>query len=185
MPKFWSNRLKSGNEKTRLLSLTTTTACNLKCGYCYEQNQPRTETIMSFDLAKEKIAEQLETEDEFTEVIIDFFGGEPFLAFDLIRQVVEWVKAKRWKKKYFFSIGTNGTILSEEIKTWLRENRHIVSVGLSFDGSKEAQDIGRDNSYDVVYKNIPFFQELWPTEPIKMTICAETIPYVAKSIMDM
>lgn len=165
--------------------LNITKRCNLNCKYCFENKQYRTKEMMSLEVAKERITEYMNKEDEFDEVIIDFFGGEPFLAFDLIRQIVDWVKSEKWKKEYFFSIGTNGTILTEEMKEWLIKNRHLFSVGVSLDGSKEAHNISRDNSYDIIKKNLPFFQKNWPAQPAKMTICAETIPYVAKSIMEM
>ena len=71
------------------------------------------------------------------------------------------------------------------MKEWMLNNRKHLSVGVSFDGSKSAHNINRDNSYDLVRKNLPFFCKTWPKQPIKMTICAETIPYVKESVTEM
>lgn len=123
----------------RTVILNLTQRCNLNCRYCFETKQSRSKDKISFMLAKDKIRNYLEMNDEFDNIIIDFFGGEPFLEFPLIQKIVEWIKSKKWKKKFFFLIETNGTILSEDIKSWLKENKQFITVGVSFDGSKEAQ----------------------------------------------
>lgn len=140
---------------------------------------------MTLGVAQKAIAPYLETDDEFKKVTIDFFGGEPFLAYPLIKDVVEWVKAKSWNKDYKFLIGTNGTILTDEMKPWLLENKKLVNIALSFDGTKKAHDLTRDNSYDVVRRNLPFFTKHWPHQAAKMTVSSETIPYVAESVIEL
>jgi radical SAM protein with 4Fe4S-binding SPASM domain len=57
-------------------------------------------------------------------------------------------------------------------------------VAISMDGNKIAHDLNRSNSYDKVRENLPFFMEHWPNQIAKMTINAETIPYVAESIIE-
>lgn len=185
MPKIDTSIGTNNDKRSRSIMLNSTQNCNLSCKYCFENKQVRSKEIMNFDVAKETITKYMEADDGFEQAIIDFFGGEPLLAFPLIRQVGEWMKTKEWKKKYVLSIGTNGTILTNEMKDWMLENRKNLSVGVSFDGSKKAQNISRDNSYDLVRKNLPFFCKNWPKQPIKMTICAETIPYVKESVIEM
>jgi len=185
MPRIDTSIGTNNDKRSRSIMLNTTQNCNLNCKYCFENKQARSREIMSFNLAKKVITKYMEAEDDFEQVIIDFFGGEPLLAFPLIRQIGEWLKTKTWKKKYVLSIGTNGTILTDEMKDWMLKNRKHLSVGVSFDGSKRAHDISRDNSYDLVRKNLPFFCKTWPKQPIKMTICAETIPYVKDSVTEM
>ena len=185
MPKFDIAVDRNEENIRRILTLTLTRRCNLNCRYCFEDKYPKSQQIMNFDLAKKIISFYMEKDEMYREILIDFFGGEPLLAFPLIQQIVEWVNSKTWNKKYLFSIGTNGTILTDDIKDWMRKNRKHLEVGVSFDGSKKAHDISRDNSYDVVWKNLPFFRENWPNQTIKMTICAETIPFVAESVIEM
>ena len=69
-------------EKTqRNISLIVTERCNLSCVYCYEHNKSAKQ--MTFDVAKKIIDEELINLDKY-EYMIDFFGGEPFLNFELI-----------------------------------------------------------------------------------------------------
>lgn len=172
------------SKRRRSLTLTVTEDCNLRCRYCYEPTKSR-DRYMSLKVAQRAITTCMEAEDEFEEVQIDFFGGEPMLAFGLIRDVVEWFHSREWRKKHLFFIGTNGTILTDEMKAWLLQNKGCVSASLSLDGNKVAHDLNRSNSYDQVMRNLPFFVEHWPNNPLKMTISAETIPYVADSIIDL
>lgn len=170
-------------DRRRLVTLTVTEDCNLRCRYCYEPNKiPR---YMSCETAQNAIVHFMETEKEFEGIEFDFFGGEPMLAFDLIRDVVDWFHSKEWPKKHLFFICTNGTILNDETKSWLVENKECVKVGISLDGNRIAHNLNRSNSYDLVRSNLPFFMEHWPTQLVKMTISAETIPYVADSIIEL
>lgn len=184
MPKFDIGSERNNENSQRLLTLALVKKCNLCCRYCFEKKYPKSQHMMNFDLAKKMITWYMENDDEYSEILIDLFGGEPMLAFPLIRQIVEWMKSKTWNKKYLFSIGTNGTILTDEMKKWMQKNREYLGVGVSFDGSKKAHDIARDNSYDIVYKNLPFFRKNWPNQTVKMTICAETIPFVSESVIE-
>jgi radical SAM protein with 4Fe4S-binding SPASM domain len=172
-------------KEVRSLVLTLTSSCNLRCSYCYEKHDQRDKKIMELSTAKEAITRYLDADDIFDRVSIEFFGGEPMMAFPLIRDIVQWTNSRKWKKNYMFFIGTNGTILTEEIKEWLLKNRSIIQVAISIDGCKKAHDITRDNSYDVVRRNLDFFKEQWPHQASKMTISAETIPYVAESILEL
>ncbi|MGD2093049.1 MAG: radical SAM protein [Candidatus Aminicenantes bacterium] len=184
MPKL---NLKEREEKPgniRIISLVVTSACNLSCSYCYEKNELRDNKIMPVSLAKEAIDYYMKEKDSDM-LEIHFFGGEPLLGFPFIRDVVDWFHYQSFEKKHRFLIGTNGTILNEEIKKWLYRNRRCVNVGLSIDGTKIAHDLSRSNSYDAVKKNLPFFRKYWSKQPAKMTICADTIPYVADSVIEM
>ncbi|MBN2280442.1 MAG: 4Fe-4S cluster-binding domain-containing protein [Candidatus Marinimicrobia bacterium] len=159
--------------------------CNLNCKYCYEKNIEREDKGIDFSIAKDILNKYLNADDNYEFVIIDLFGGEPFLNFPLIKKIHEYLLSRKWKKNFNFFIQTNGTLLTNEIKEWLLKNKNNVVLGLSFDGSREAHNLSRDNSYDLVMKNIPFFKSNYPRQFIKCTICAETIPYVSKSLIEM
>jgi len=183
MPK--ENYLNFSEKRKRSLTLVTTLFCNLKCSYCYEKNAPAIPRIMDIDIAKEAITTYLCAKDEFDSVLIDFFGGEPLLAFPLIRETIEWTTSREWPKKYHFFIGTNGTLLTDEMKNWFSENKNLLTMSFSINGNKLSHDLTRDNSYDLLAPHIPFFIKNWPYQPAKMTICAENIPYVADSIIEL
>ncbi len=177
--------LDGKKEEVRTVSLVVTKACNLRCSYCYEKHDQREEAVMDLSLAKDTITKYMEADDGYNLVSIDFFGGEPMLAFPLIREVVEWSYSKDWRKDHNFLIGTNGTILTDETKNWLYKNRRNVNIAFSFDGNRITHNLSRDNSYDLVRQNIPFFKKNWPHQAAKMTISAETIPYVADGVIEL
>lgn len=170
-------------ERRRSVILTITHECNLHCKYCYEHKKSK--EYMSVATAKEAIKYYMEEEHNLDKVEFQFFGGEPFLHFELIKEVVDWFHTKNWTKKHIFFIGTNGTILTEEIKEWLLKYPTCVWVGVSLDGIKEAHNLARSNSYDRVMENLPFFRQHYPTQPVKMTIGRETIPFVSESIINL
>ena len=92
-------------QKGRFISLVVTSNCNLCCKYCYEKHELRDKKIMDPSLAKEIISNYMQEEGtDFVE--IDFFGGEPLLEFDFIREVVDWFHTRKWNKKHRFLIGT-------------------------------------------------------------------------------
>lgn len=174
------------DEKKRLsLSLMVTRNCNLKCSYCYENQIERGKEQMSFEVAKDAITYYMERDDGHNRVSIEFFGGEPLLAFPLIKQTFEWFHSRSWKKDAYFGIQTNGTLLTQEMKEWLEKNRKRITVGFSIDGCKEAHDLNRGNSYDAVHSNIPFFTKQWAHQPAKVTINDTTIPYISESIIHL
>ncbi len=188
MPKLSIGKLikdESKSHNIRTVSLIVTKSCNLRCLYCYEKHNLRDNNVMDLPIAKDAISRYMMADDDYDLLEIEFFGGEPFLEFKFIKEVVDWFHKYKWPKKHMFLIGTNGTILTVEMKNWLIENKNCVNVGISIDGTRTAHNISRDNSYDMLKKNLSFFKNNWPHQPAKMTICAETIPYVAESIIEL
>ncbi|MGV8026361.1 MAG: radical SAM protein [Anaerolineaceae bacterium] len=183
MPKIEVLNQNNDASKTRQITITVTEDCNLRCRYCYEPNK-NIDHYMDLETAKKIINNEMEADNGFTAVQFAFFGGEPFKSFELIRDVIDWFHTKNWDKEHSFYIGTNGTILNEEIRDWLRRYR-CLTIGVSLDGNKHVHDLNRSNSYDVVIQNMPYFLEQWPNQPVKMTINAETIPYLADCIIDL
>ncbi|MGD2090598.1 MAG: radical SAM protein [Candidatus Aminicenantes bacterium] len=176
---------KNAEWRVRTLTLILTRRCNLDCAYCYEKHKNQDEGFMDVAVAKEAIKYFMELEDDLNHVLIDFFGGEPLLAFSLIKRIFEWCNSQHWKKKYHFLIGTNGTLLNDEMKEWFSRHRQYFSMSLSIDGSRTAHNMCRDNSYDLVYPHIEFIKKNWPDQTAKMTIWGDTIPYIADSVIEL
>lgn len=160
------------------LSFVITHECNLRCVYCYESNrdncQPNAELIKT-------IISQYLSKESLKEVYIDFFGGEPWLKFDLIKDVCEWTWSKSWPNKYIFFTTTNGTMVHGKIKEWLRKHKAHFWCGLSLDGRKSTHDKNRSNSFDKIDKD--FFLECWPEQTIKMTISKYSIETLYEDII--
>lgn len=165
------------NKKTVTLVLTQN--CNLNCLYCYEHD--KTEKVMPVCLAKEIIKKELSANDGYEEVIIDMFGGEPFLAFDAIKECFDYVWNNQWEKKRMCFLTTNGTLVHGKIQEWLYPRRNYIQCGLSIDGNKELHDINRCNSFDSI--DLKFFHDTWPNQSVKMTISQESLPKFSEGII--
>lgn len=159
--------------------LTVTERCNLNCKYCYEKNKSL--KSMTAETAISILTNELTSDDEYEECEVQFFGGEPFYEFDLVRTVCEYLWSQEWPKKYKCFATTNGTLVHDEIKSWLLENKHRFVCSLSLDGTKQAHDINRCNSFDLI--DIDFFSSTWPDQTAKMTISPESLPYLAESVI--
>lgn len=153
------------------ITLTVTAACNLQCSYCYENNKEH--SSMSFKTAKEILDTELKSCS--SEIYIELFGGEPFLEFNLIKQIYDYLMTNWAEKKWIMFATTNGTLIHNEIQSWLSQHRRFV-CGLSLDGNKYMQDINRSNSFDMI--DLGFFIKTYPNQAVKMTISQETLPYV-------
>ena len=160
------------------LSIVLTNKCNLNCIYCYEKG--KSNRSISVNVVKEIVSEYLNSPN-YDEVEIDFFGGEPFLEFEKIKKICEWVWSNKWKNKYLFFATTNGVLVHGEIQEWLRKNKKYFWVCLSLDGMPESHNKNRNNSYDKI--DIPFFKECWPKQTVKMTISKETVGSIFDNII--
>lgn len=163
----------------KTIMLTVTEKCNLNCTYCYEKN--KTLKTMNYETAIKIIDEELTVNDGYEECEIQFFGGEPFFEFELIKSVCEYIWSKQYPKKYQCFATTNGTLVHGEIKKWLFNNKDNFICGLSLDGNKKAHDINRCQSFDLI--DIDFFKKTWPEQTAKMTISPESLPYLADSVI--
>lgn len=164
------------NRKRGYITLLLTAKCNLSCIYCYEKKDERR---MSYDTAKEIIDEFIQSTD-YTEYVIDFFGGEPFLEFELIKNIHNYVITTYPKLLNSFIITTNGTLVHGEIKQWLLENDDVLCT-LSLDGNRDSHNINRCNSYDDI--DINFFLDKYHDVEIKMTISPQTLRNMSESVI--
>ena len=120
------------------LTLVLTNACNQDCSYCYQQ---RNSSRMEFNVAKEAVDYYVRNYSEEPEMT--FYGGEPFLEYDLMRRIIEYSQ-KQWEKSNTsprFSVTTNGTLLDREKIEYCRDSN--VHLMLSVDGIEQAHEIGR------------------------------------------
>lgn len=159
------------------LMLTITNECNLKCRYCYESSKNKLR--MQLDTAKRIISERIEKHDQ-EELEIDFHGGEPFMNFQLIKDLCEWCWENYPTRILRFFTTTNGTMLSDGIKNWLTENKKRFAAALSLDGTPDMNHLNR--GVRLSEDAIRFFSEMWPEQPVKMTISKETLPHFSDGV---
>lgn len=164
-------------ENATYIGIWFTNACNLNCTYCYIKN--KSDLTISVDKAMEVLGKELSKDGQLVDILI--MGAETLTHFEQMRKIVEEVTAREWKRRYHFTITTNGTLLTEEMKVWFTAHKDIVTMGLSYDGEDEAQDRNRSDSSGKVDKE--YFRKTWPIQKWKMTISADTAPDTDKNII--
>lgn len=154
----------------RNVTLTITESCNLNCTYCYENHKSK--KCMSFETAKNIIDKELENADEYSEIVFDIFGGEPFIEFELLCEIYDYIVDSNVNNVRLF-VTTNGSLIHGDIKKWLYERKEKIICGLSYDGTFDMQDINRSNSSSKI--DLDFFLKTYPEQAVKMTVSKETL----------
>lgn len=163
----------------RTVTICLTEFCNLSCVYCYEKK--KSSASITFDKVRQIIEEEFSKNGDCEKIIFELFGGEPFLQFDLIKETVAFLKSRNWVIPYDVNITTNGTLVHNEVQDWLIQNRDVLNLGLSIDGTRAMQNINRSNSFDLI--DIPFFANYSKSPHVKMTISEETLNSLAEGVI--
>ena len=137
--------------------------CNLACRYCFadEGEYHGRRALMSFDVGKKALDFLVANSGGRRNLEVDFFGGEPLLNWNVVKQLVEYGRSleETHNKKFRFTLTTNGVLLNDEIMEFC--NREMSNVVLSLDGRPEVNDRmrpfrGGAGSYDRI---VPKFQK--------------------------
>lgn len=149
----------------KALCLHVSHDCNLRCRYCFASTGDfgtGCRMTMDFDTAKRAIDWVVAKSGKRRNIEVDFFGGEPLMAMDVVKQTVEYARSLEEKhdKCFRFTITTNGVLLSDENIEYI--NREMSNVVLSLDGRPAVNDhmrptINGKGSYDII---VPKFQKL-------------------------
>jgi len=164
-------------------TLHLTNRCNLRCDYCYV-DQSCGETDMSPGTARAAV--DLAGRGAKRAGLI-FFGGEPLLRQELIRDTVAYARAREKEGgcRYFFKITTNGLLLDDEFLDFAR--REGLFVALSLDGTQQAHDAHRHDAqgrgcYEQVVDAAKRLLHLKPYSPVLMTVRPDTLPHFAAGV---
>ena len=137
--------------------------CNLACRYCFaeEGEYHGRRALMSYEVGKKALDFLIANSGNRQHLEVDFFGGEPLMNWNVVKQLVEYGRSqeKEHNKKFRFTLTTNGVLLNDEIMEFC--NREMSNVVLSLDGRKEVNDKMRPfrngtGSYDLI---VPKFQK--------------------------
>lgn len=138
--------------------------CNLRCRYCFadEGAYHSAREFMSEETAKKAIDFLIENSGNRKVLEVDFFGGEPLMCLDTIKNVVYYAKERAAErgKKFLFTTTTNALLLNDEAIEFF--NAEMENVVLSLDGRKQVHDairktVNGKGSYDFVINNIKNF----------------------------
>ncbi len=142
-----------------------TTECNLACSYCiyggdYDSQRGLSGVPMTWETARNMLDFLAAHSAGAKSLRLDFFGGEPLLAFDLLKRSVAYLKTILGADRppVLITIASNGTILTDDMLSFLVEHQILFQV--SMDGGREVHDRERrfrsqkHGSYDLVMKNL-------------------------------
>ncbi|MSA02317.1 thioether cross-link-forming SCIFF peptide maturase [Lactonifactor sp. BIOML-A3] len=137
--------------------------CNLACRYCFaeEGEYHGRRALMSFEVGKKALDFLIANSGNRKNLEVDFFGGEPLMNWDVVKQLVAYGREqeKLHNKNFRFTLTTNGVLLDDEIMEFA--NKEMGNVVLSIDGRKEIHDYMRPfrkgkGSYELI---VPKFQK--------------------------
>lgn len=157
----FANRMTSSPVKAMCLHIAHD--CNLRCKYCFASTGDFGEgrKLMPLEVGKKAIDYLIYHSKGRHNLEVDFFGGEPLMNFDVVKEIVKYARSleKEHNKLFRFTITTNGMLLTPDKMDFI--NREMHNVVLSIDGRKEVNDAIRsrvDGSgcYDSI---MPKFQE--------------------------
>lgn len=166
-------------KKRKTIIITLTEQCNLNCSYCYERN--KSSRTMPIETIKHIILDEMRQEPKYDSYIISLFGGEPFIVFDTIKEIVTWMRGQRFEQEYVFFVSTNGTLIHGHVQSWLVRNLDIVKIGLSLDGDRITHNFCRDNSFDDI--DLDFYRNHYAKQGVKMTVSPNTLPHLYDSVV--
>jgi uncharacterized protein len=168
------------------ITVLPTFNCDLNCSYCFTRfynysrfgvmNKETARATLEF--AKKNVAEG---------GLIWFFGGEPTVAWDVVKFFVEEVRSQGLK--FRLGMTTNGYLLDEERLNYLAEKTGKTFGFLwSMDGTKELHDRfrvlpGGKGTWDVVFRNFKLAEKIFGRQPqVRWTFGPGTITGIAEAV---
>lgn len=153
-----------GSKVVKALCLHIAHDCNLRCKYCFagEGHYSGKKSVMPAEVGKKAINFVIASSGSRKNIEIDFFGGEPLLNMETVKEIVDYAREKEkvCNKHFRFTITTNGMLLNDEIMEYL--NNTMDNIVLSLDGRREVNDRMRSRkdgsgTYDAI---LPKFKKL-------------------------
>ena len=154
---------KNNNTVIKALCLHVSHTCNLNCEYCFasQGKYHGDRALMSLEVGKRAIDFLVENSGTRKNLEVDFFGGEPLMNWDTVKDIVAYARSieKEKNKNFRFTLTTNGMLIDDDVIEFANKEMH--NVVLSLDGRKEVHDclrktVNGNGSYDII---VPKFQE--------------------------
>lgn len=126
----------------KALCLHVAHTCNLNCSYCFasQGKYHGDRAVMSFEVGKRALDFLVENSGTRHNLEVDFFGGEPLMNFQVVKDLVAYARSieKEKGKNFRFTLTTNGVLVDDDVIDFA--NRECSNVVLSLDGRKEVHD---------------------------------------------
>ena len=155
---------KNNSNVIKALCLHVAHTCNLNCSYCFasQGKYQGDRALMTFEVGKQAFDFLIANSGTRRNLEVDFFGGEPLMNWDVVKQLVAYAREveKKHNKNFRFTLTTNGVLIDDDVIEFA--NREMSNVVLSLDGRREIHDHFRrdyagNGSYD---KILPKFKKL-------------------------
>lgn len=150
----------------KAMCLNMTHDCNLRCEYCFasQGSYNGERAFLNLETGKKAFDFLVKNSGVRRNLEVDFFGGEPLMNFDTIKELVDYGRSleNEYNKHFRFTITTNGVLLDDEKIDYI--NKNMDNVVLSIDGRKDTNDrmrktVNDKGSYDVIVNNYKNFVE--------------------------
>ncbi|MCW7999992.1 Cys-rich peptide radical SAM maturase CcpM, partial [Clostridium sp. cpc1] len=158
------------DNKINYMVLQVTQNCNLRCEYCVYSggydNRVHNKSRMDIGIAKKGIDFLVKHSSDCEELKLGFYGGEPLLEFELIKQCVKYAEVAAEGKKIKYYTTTNGTLISDEVIDFFYNNNFTVTISL--DGPSHIHNRSRHfaysdkGSFDNIMENLSNIKKKYP-----------------------
>lgn len=156
-------------QEAEILILNLTEECNFRCQYCifsgvYKNQRRHSMKYMNIDVAKKAIDDHIQrsikTIATGNKISINFYGGEPLLAFDLMKEILYYIheqKFKDYSSNIVHSLTTNGYLLNNEKVDFLKKYNCLIYV--TIDGPEDIHDnyrrtVNNHGTYEQIINNL-------------------------------
>ncbi|MGL5614682.1 MAG: radical SAM protein [Sarcina sp.] len=129
----------------RHVSFEVTERCNLRCKYCvYHEGQGGFREFGKQDISLDTMKKTIDLLEKSKEkdIYISFYGGEPLVRFDLIKELIEYSNEKLKSKIVHYNMTTNCTLMTKEIAKYLANIENYFTT-VSLDGPQQIHDANR------------------------------------------
>lgn len=158
-----------------------TDKCNLRCKYCYENKK---EKDIKIEYIKDLIDYETDQKNKYS--VISFYGGEPLLKKEMIKETINYINSKKSKTVFYYSMTTNGTLIDDEFIKYMKDN-NFINIGYSIDGDKKSQDLNRItingiSSFDKVLENAKKILKEFKNTVAMVVVTKNNIEYLDENV---
>ena len=156
--------LKTKNDVIMALCLHVAPTCNLNCDYCFasQGKYQGARALMSCEVGKRALDFLIENSGTRVNLEVDFFGGEPLMNWDVVKQLVEYGRSREQEchKRFRFTLTTNGVLIDDDVIDFCNKEMHngvLSLVGRTEGHDRQRKNMAGEGSYD---KIVPKFKKL-------------------------
>lgn len=169
-----------------ITSIWITDNCNMNCDYCYVGEKSGKNMPISYISNIIYFINKQQAESGNSILYIKFFGGEPLINYEFIKEFVAAVECQQYNFPVKYSITTNGTLLNEEIISFMIEKN--MSCSVSIDGIPKIHNRHRkmkdgQGSWEFIKEKTEYIRRQRNLElTARMTYTSETAEYLSDSV---